>query len=260
MQYVIKCVMLPFLTRLSFFKTLKCVLKTRFRSPGDDCIKHPKNCHKGLAFSIWEKATFTSKVLNIFASHQKRYILSSGGDYDYDSGETWPGFSLYHEGMDVVALVSTGQDVWELKVRGPIENDTWVNFGINWIAEEGNTDTEPGLELYMNSILAGKAILPLSRPGFDADSKKAGNWKEQPTLTVRDGDETWRSLERPLPPILMIGCHRNEADKLFGDFSLPAIRLDELAIWTRKLKINVTHNEILYFTAGYGKLQTFAKE
>ena len=42
----------------------------------------------------------------------------------------YPGLSLYHEGMDIVALVSTGEDVWRLQVRGPTDNETWVNYGI----------------------------------------------------------------------------------------------------------------------------------
>ena len=41
----------------------------------------------------------------------------------------YPGLSLYHEGMDIVALVSTGEDVWRLQVRGPTDNETWVNYG-----------------------------------------------------------------------------------------------------------------------------------
>ena len=51
----------------------------------------------------------------------------------------------------------------------------------------------------------------------------------------------------------MIGCHRNSDDSTFRHFSRSGTAFDELSIWTRKLAVNRTHNEILYFTAGYGK-------
>ena len=55
------------------------------------------------------------------------------------------------------------------------------------------------------------------------------------------------------PPIAMIGCHRTSDDETFRDFSRNGTAFDELSIWTRKLEVNRTHNEVLYFTAGYGK-------
>ena len=51
-----------------------------------------------------------------------RYVVSTGGDYDSALGKSVPGFSIYHFGLDLVAVVSTGDDVWELKV------DTTVNM------------------------------------------------------------------------------------------------------------------------------------
>ena len=53
--------------------------------------------------------------------------FQTGGGYEGDVA--YPGLSLYHEGMDIVALVSTGEDVWRLQVRGPTDNETWVNYG-----------------------------------------------------------------------------------------------------------------------------------
>ena len=35
-------------------------------------------------------------------------------------------------GMDLVAVVSTDRDVWQLKVRGQLMNETWSNIGIRW--------------------------------------------------------------------------------------------------------------------------------
>ena len=41
-----------------------------------------------------------------------------------------PGLSLYHHGMDLVALLCTNTDVYQLRVRGQLLNDTWVNMGV----------------------------------------------------------------------------------------------------------------------------------
>ena len=70
--------------------------------------------------------------------------------------------ALYHEGIDLVAVVSTGQDVWSLKVRGQLVNETWNNIGVNWEPYK-NDSTLPftergGLEvtciLYIFTILS----------------------------------------------------------------------------------------------------------
>ena len=44
-------------------------------------------------------------------------MISTGGDYDSSLGQAVPGFSIFHYGLDLIAVVSTGEDVWELKVR-----------------------------------------------------------------------------------------------------------------------------------------------
>ena len=46
-----------------------------------------------------------------------RYVISTGGDYDSSLGQAVPGFSIHHYGLDLIAVVSTGEDVWELKVK-----------------------------------------------------------------------------------------------------------------------------------------------
>ena len=55
-------------------------------------------------------------INNPDSQYQKHYIISTGGDYDSTLGMSVPGFSIYHYGLDLVAVVSTGEDVWELKV------------------------------------------------------------------------------------------------------------------------------------------------
>lgn len=114
--------------------------------------------------------------------------------------------------------------------------------------------------MYVNAEKVGYAIKPELRPvqegGNDTQNTNAsavGSWIERPTLNPVYTERTWRYVAAE-PPIAMIGCHRNSDDATFRDFSRSGTAFDELTIWTRKLQVNRTHNEILYFTAGYGKV------
>ena len=62
--------------------------------------------------------------------HDKKYVFSTGGDFDEKN--LYPGIAIYHQGMDLVAVVSTDTDVWQLKVRGQLMNESWSNIGIRW--------------------------------------------------------------------------------------------------------------------------------
>ncbi len=55
----------------------------------------------------------------------------------------------------------------------------------------------------------------------------------------------------------MVGCHRNSRDDSFRDFGYGDAKYDELAIWTRKLRVNRTHDETLYFTGGYSEKKKY---
>ena len=57
---------------------LQCIIQSGFRKPNEICVQHPKNCEKGIAFSIWEKISYSEDVLNIFKTHAKKYIFSTG--------------------------------------------------------------------------------------------------------------------------------------------------------------------------------------
>ena len=57
---------------------------------------------------------------NIYKLVYFRYVISTGGDYDSTLGQAVPGFSIFHYGLDLIAVVSTGEDVWELKVTTQI--------------------------------------------------------------------------------------------------------------------------------------------
>jgi hypothetical protein len=224
-------------------------VKSDFGKRGDTCILHPKNCKDGISFSIWEKVTYQDDVLNVLKSHDKRYVFSTGGDFDNNRGVIHPGIGIYHEGMDLIAVVSTDADVWQLRVRGQLLNQTWSNIGIRWEPYRDDPalsyGDRGGLELYVNAEKIGHAIKPLDRP-------IAGSWEEKATLIPVYTDPTWRNAAMT-PPIAMIGCHRNSEDATFRDFCRAGTAYDEMTIWTRKLQVNRTHNEVLYFTGGYGK-------
>ena len=101
--------------------------------------------------------------------------------------------------------------------------------------------------MYINAEKVGHAIKPLDRPN--------GKWEEAAVLTPDKMDRSWRRVAQE-PPVALIGCQRTSNETGFRDFNRPGTRFDELAIWTRKLEVNRTHNEVLYFTAGYGKFIT----
>ena len=112
------------------------------------------------------------------ASFTKKYLISTGADYeisaDGTTGRSVPGLAVYHLGLDLVAVISTGEDVWELKVRGPVYNRTWQSVGIRWVKpnlDETVTlfpEERGGLEMFVNLEKVGQALMPLTRPGYQA--------------------------------------------------------------------------------------------
>ncbi|XP_059078438.1 uncharacterized protein LOC131876911 [Tigriopus californicus] len=153
--------------------------------------------------------------------------------------------------MDLVAVLSTGVDVWELRVKGQLENETWSNIGVRWEVHS-NDPTLPysergGLELFVNAMKVGHSVLPMERPGVNETANDLGSWAEGRVLTP---DGTWKGGPMDAP-IILIGCHRNSDDLTFRYFRGQSVAFDELSIWTRKLEINRTHDESLYFLGGY---------
>ena len=65
----------------------------------DTCAKNPKECGDGLSFSIWEKFNYDSKVMTKFddMDFPKKYIVSSGGEFDVVSATSCPGFAIYRQ-------------------------------------------------------------------------------------------------------------------------------------------------------------------
>ena len=59
-------------------------------------------------------------------------LLFIGGDYNYTTNVSYPGFSIYHVGMDIFAVMATNEDVYELRVRGQLVNNTWTNVAFRF--------------------------------------------------------------------------------------------------------------------------------
>ncbi|CAL4193619.1 unnamed protein product, partial [Meganyctiphanes norvegica] len=82
------------------------------------CTINPKDCDEnGFSISVWEKAVFDESIFNEdlykldkVEEPNTKYVLSTGGDIDGH-----PGVAIYHSGLHLVAVVSTGEKYWELK-------------------------------------------------------------------------------------------------------------------------------------------------
>jgi len=252
----------------------QCVTDGKFKRSTDKCIENPIHCTKGLSFAVWEKVEHPMDIVNDpnnMDQFKKKYILSTGADYDEDVQKSVPGFAIYHHGMDLIAIVSTGEDVWELTVRGQLTNKTWQSIGIRWDwpnLDETVTllpEERGGLELYVNLEKVGQSVLPVPRPGYNpgngsAGSEVPGAWDVMPPLTIPAKDSAGNIVAGKYDgaPIMTFGCHY---DQMEGGSMLPSPKfdhfheasIDEVAIWTRRLDINKTHDETLYFLGGYVK-------
>lgn len=215
----------------------------------DPCMNNPANCTEGISFNIWEQMIFTGDIM-LGKDVSKRYLVSTGGDHNPVSGQAWPGIAIYHQGMDIVALVSTGEKVWTLSVSGQLYNNTWTQIGVRFslpdlrnpkLAEAGAKGLEKmgGLEMFINLNKVGHTILP------EPTDRGSTIWIPQPRLS-EDGTEEGR-------PVVMFGCHQNSEMQLKNEFTgyagtdeAPAL-IDEFAIWKHRLE----NHEIEYLYGGY---------
>ena len=215
----------------------------------DPCMGNPINCTEGLSYSVWEMMTYSADVIE-GASNTKKYIVSTGGDFNSRSGKAWPGVAIYHQGLDLVGVVSTGEKVWELRVSGQLYNNTWTQIGLRFMfpdmsnpkwADMGEAGFEKmgGLEMWINAEKVGHAILPQST------DRGSTRWTPLPALT-HDGTPGGR-------PVMMTGCHQNSDMQLTGEYTGFAgtdgsrAAFDEVAVWTHRLE----KHEILFMLGGY---------
>ncbi|KAK7080264.1 hypothetical protein SK128_016792 [Halocaridina rubra] len=173
----------------------QCLKRSPYASSGD-CTFDPATCTEGFSVGIWYRANFSYAYFHtVHALHKepKRYVLSTGGDTDGH-----PGIAIYHQGLALTGIVSTGDTYWKLEVLGPFANADWTNVGMRW-------DSENGLELYANA----------KKVGHSHSSKPS-------------------SRKQPLDPNeILVGCHKDSDNTNYrhyhdGDF-------DEFAFWSRRL-------------------------
>ena len=119
--------------------------------------------------------------------------------------------------------------------------------------------------MYVDGSEVGRTHAPLPRPTVGNDTSGGRwtvSWKGQSVVSdLLDGSQ---SGVRHSAPFIVVGCDFDRAawvrskgrwETEFRDHAHPGTAFDELAMWTRALRQNKTHNEIDYFLGGYGKSQ-----
>ena len=113
-------------------------------------------------------------------------------------------------------------------------------------------------QLYVDGSEVGRTHAPLPRPTVGNDTGWKVSWKQTVVSDLLDGSQ---SGVRHSAPFIVVGCDFDRAawvggrrwETEFRDHAHPGTAFDELAMWTRALRENKTHNEIDYFLGGYGK-------
>jgi len=121
------------------FEEGQCLVDTKWARPDknntvnglDPCMSNPMNCTEGLSYSVWELMVWSPDVLE-GGGNRKKYVVSTGGDFNSRTGKAWPGVAIYHQGLELVGVVSTGEKVWELRVSGQLYNNTWTQIGLRF--------------------------------------------------------------------------------------------------------------------------------
>lgn len=144
-----------------------------------------------------------AKISYIRTDDVPRFILSTGG---FDDGT--PGISMFYKGIYLYGVVCTGNETWVAFGAGLTRNYTWNNIGIVWSRSKG-------LSLYVNSKRVAYVVYP----------------------------EKSVAKESIVPPLLTIGCRRNDTSTFIG-YSYG--EYDELAIWRKALD----DENIDYFLGG----------
>ncbi|XP_066945236.1 uncharacterized protein [Macrobrachium rosenbergii] len=222
----------------------QCLKRSPFAS-SDDCTQDPITCKAGFSLSIWERVNISFDVFYTVYKYKqdvKRYIISTGGD---EFGH--PGVAIYHQGLALVALVSTGDKYWKLEVLGPFRNSEWNNIGIRW----QNSETTTGgwsLVSHWSVVYVPKKDVCYSF------------WFWLYIDAVKVGQEHYSKPSTPAKGILnptemLIGCHRDADNPTYRGFN--NADFDEYAYWNRRLPDDQT----IFFMGGYeGNIENLAPE
>eukprot|EP00090_Calanus_glacialis_P035198 TRINITY_DN60141_c0_g1_i1.p1 TRINITY_DN60141_c0_g1~~TRINITY_DN60141_c0_g1_i1.p1 ORF type:complete len:923 (-),score=185.92 TRINITY_DN60141_c0_g1_i1:73-2841(-) len=209
---------------------------------------NPKNCENGLSASMFYKLEFevdpNDLETNFTKKFTREYILSTGGDYGS------PGISIYRDGPIMGAILSTGEETWEVKVMGNLpKNNSWTNIAIRWeklkftdqasyeaSKLEYNNDISllGGLQLFLNLEMIGHSLLPEEKDctctiaNCDPDDQANFQCKKQ------------TAAQEPLTqPTMMIGCHKTKDDPTLRDFAGGVF--DEVAFWNKRIPDEEKH-------------------
>ena len=149
-----------------------------------------------------------------------------------------PGFAIYRQGGYLGAVVSTGEEKFQVEVFKLPPNNTWTNIAIKWEPFKFDDDAKfeeakakpdfdeneiGGLQLFYNLDMVSKAIVGIKCTGV---------------LCQQDGLD---------PREMIVGCHATADDDTERNFANG--RFDELAFWARRLN----DTEMPYFLGGHSK-------
>lgn len=95
----------------------------------ESCFSNPKKCDRGFSFSIFYYPKYKESAVDILldqniSNYEREYIISTGPD----GGA--PGFAIYRQGGYMGAVVSTGEETYDVEVFKLPENNTWTNVAI----------------------------------------------------------------------------------------------------------------------------------
>ena len=128
-------------------------------------------------------------------------------------------------------------------MTGQIFENTWTGIALRWKEPDLSDEITPlnnlgGLVMFVDKEMVGRTLL--------AQTEEKGGTTQFKVLPLSkfkiDGKE---------PPVITLGCAWNYDDKVYDYHS--GGQYDELAIWTRQLVKNATHNELDFMMGGYCK-------
>lgn len=237
-----------FSNAVSLTKT-QCLADTEFAATDDTCILNPKNCPDGLSVALFYKLEFdvdpNDLETNFTKTFEREYILSTGGDYGS------PGISIYRDGPIMGAILSTGEETWEVKVMGNLpKNNSWNNIAVRWeplqftdqasfdavkLESDGDITKLGGIQLFLNLEMIGHSLLPeekdCSCTTTACDPADLSNYK------CKNSDV---AMQDPLTPItMMIGCHKTKNNPELRNFAGGVF--DEVAFWNKRIPDEEKH-------------------
>lgn len=119
--------------------------------------------------------------------------------------------------------------MWEVRVVGQIFHQKWTNLGVRWsMTDDSGKDPGRGIHLYVNGGLVARSLRPIGVTFTNGGPKCAGVARNR---------------------AMTLGCAWDGAMASYSMFG--SGQYDELAIWSRKLVVNGTLNELPYLLGGY---------